>query len=188
MTSTTSPPELLPPGDPPAGTIIINERCRVRDRGGYRVVTVSGLPLSHFALGDRMAEAFAMVSLVEQGWARQTEVAAAFGCDVRTVRRNQRRFEAGGLAALGRPRGCPRGTARVAPSRAEHVHAWKAAGESNREIARRLGISETAVRKLVRRLGWKAEKPTQLPLALTVTSANPKRIGVCRAVAGLAER
>ena len=177
MTSTRPLPELLPSVDPPDGTIVINERCRIRERGGYRVVTVSGLPLSHFAHGDRMAEALAMVGLVEQGWALQTEVAAAFGCDVRTVRRNQRRFEEGGLMALGRPRGCPKGTTRVAPSRAERVRQWKAAGESNREIARRLGISETAVRKLLRRLGYKPQRSSQLPLGLAVTSANPKLSG-----------
>ena len=63
---------------------------------------VSGIVLAQYALGDRMAEAYAMVSLVEQGWADQNEVARAFGCSARTVRRHQRRFEDGGLAALGR--------------------------------------------------------------------------------------
>ena len=62
---------------------------------------------------DRMAEAHAMVSLVEQGWASQNEVARAFGCSVRTVRRYQRRFEEGGLAALGRTERLPAGARRV---------------------------------------------------------------------------
>ena len=39
---------------------------------------VSGIVLAQYALTDRMAEAHAMVSLVEQGWADQNEVARAF--------------------------------------------------------------------------------------------------------------
>jgi len=38
-----------------------------------------------------------MVNLVEQGWADQNDVARAFGCAVRTLRRQQRPFEGGGL-------------------------------------------------------------------------------------------
>ena len=57
-----------------------------------------------------MAEAHAMVSLVEQGWADQNDVARAFGCSARTLRRDQRRYEEGGLAALGQPRRLSRRT------------------------------------------------------------------------------
>lgn len=160
------------PAGPPEGVVVINARCRVQEREGYRVVSVSGLPLAHFAAGDRAGEAYAMVSLVELGWARQGEVARAFGCDVRTVRRHQRRFEEGGLSALGRPRGFPRGQSRVSPSRREAVDRWKAEGVSNREIARRLGIDEKAVRKLVRRLGW--SEPTAEQTALAFDGADPK--------------
>lgn len=159
------------------GTVVVNERCRIRTRGGYRVVTVCGLTLIHFAAGDRMGEAHAMVSLVEQGWAKQTEVAGAFGCDERTVRRNQRRFESGGLAALGRGGGYPKGTARLPATRCQLVNEWKSDGVANREIARRLGVSETAVRKLVRRLGWKPEKLGQLPFELGSDDANPNLSG-----------
>ena len=48
-----------------------------------------------------MTEAYAMVNLVEQGWASQEEVARGFGYSARTVRRDQRRIEDCGLAALG---------------------------------------------------------------------------------------
>jgi transposase len=142
---------------------VINERCRLRREGQQRVVLVAGLPFHHYVEGDRMAEAYAMVSLVEQGYARQTEVAAAFGCDVRTVRRDQRRFAEGGLAALGRPSGYPGGCRRVAASRDKVVGQWKAEGVANREIARRLGVDEKAVRKVLRRLGWQGGTQGVLP-------------------------
>lgn len=140
-------------------------------------MTVSGLSLAHYAAGDRMGEAHAMVSLVEQGWAKQTEVAAAFGCDERTVRRNQRRFESGGLAALGRGSGYPKGRARASTSRCQLVNEWKTEGVANRDIARRLGVTEAAVRKLLRRLGWEPEKAKQLSFELGVEDANPNLSG-----------
>ena len=68
-----------------------------------------GSCLAHYALADRMAEAHAMVSLVEQGWADQNDVARAFGYSARTVRRDQRRYEEGGLAALGQARATRQG-------------------------------------------------------------------------------
>jgi hypothetical protein len=67
------------------------------------------MPIAHYTVGDAMGEAHAMVSLVEQGWADQIEVARAFGRDERRVRRYQRRFEDGGLAALGRSGGLSAG-------------------------------------------------------------------------------
>ena len=151
-----------------SGSVFINARCQLRMESGYRVVLVGGLPLSHYADGDRMGEAHSMVSLVEQGWAQQNEVARAFDCSERTVRRHQRRFDEGGLAALGRPSGYPRHRARLHAKRGALVNRWKGEGHSNREIARRLGVSEKAVRKLLRRLGWKppAAQAEQLELAL----------------------
>jgi transposase len=157
--------------------VVINERCRIQTQAGYRVVMVSALPLGYYPLGDRAGEAYAMVSLVEQGWARQTEVAKAFGCDARTVRRNLRRFETGGLSTLGRLDGCPKGAVRLARSRAKVLNGWKAKGASNREIARRLGISEMAVRKSLGRLGWKDHPLEQPGLPEIDQSANPNLSG-----------
>lgn len=64
--------------------VVINERCRVRTRDGHRVVSVSGLVLAHYEVGDQLGETHAMVSLVEQGWAQQSEVARRL--DVRSAR------------------------------------------------------------------------------------------------------
>ena len=173
MAPTTEAPVLFPDhAGAPDGVVVLNGRCRLQERDGYRLVTVCGMPLAHFAAGDRVGEAHAMVSLVELGWAQQSEVARAFGCDVRTVRRHQRRFEDGGLAALGRPHGFPRGRPRVAQGRKDAVNQWKAEGVSNREIARRLGIDEKAVRKLAKRLGWE-ERPAE-QMTVPFEGADPK--------------
>jgi transposase len=153
--------DLFPEVCNPEGTQIINERCMIRTQADHRVVLVAGIVLAQYALSDPMAEAYARVQLVEQEWATQSDVARAFACSTRTVRRDQRRFEEGGLAALGRPDGYPPGRARLSSSRRRLVEQLKGRGYSQREIARRIGVGENAVRKLLRRLGWKAQPPVQ---------------------------
>lgn len=132
---------------------VINDRCLVRTQDRHRVVLVSGIVLAQYTAGDRMAEAHAMVSLVDQGWADQNDVARAFGRSARTVRRYQDRFETGGLAALGRTNGYPRGWSRLVPSRTRLVQRLK------------------AVRKLLRRMGWRERTPEQV--LLPVRSPDP---------------
>jgi hypothetical protein len=87
--------ELFPIPGPPPGSQIINDRCALRAEGDRRMVIVSGIVVAHYAVGDRIAEAHARVSLVEQGWADQKDVARVFACSARTVRREQRRFDEG---------------------------------------------------------------------------------------------
>jgi hypothetical protein len=89
-------------------------------------VLVAGVPIAHYAVGDAMAEAYAMVQLVTRGWAEQNEVARAFGRSERSVQRYQRRFEGSGLIALGRPGGLA-GRPRVDRSRDRRVNAGPAA-------------------------------------------------------------
>src|SRR5436190_8607121 len=176
--------DLFPEARNPDGTCVANERCLVRTQDGYRVVSVSGIVLAHYALRDRIAEAHAMVSLVDQGWANQSDVARSFGCSVRTLRRHQRRFEENGLAGLGKNRGYPRGRVRLASSRRRLVQQLKNKGYAQREIARRIGVSENAVRKLLRRLGWKAASPIQTELSIShQRTAHPKLSGSVSAAA-----
>lgn len=189
-----SPPpkqaDLLPFQDtsPPTCTVAINTRCAFRTKEGQRIVLVLDVPIAHFAVGDRMAEAYAMVTLVDQGWADQIEIARAFSYSTRTVRRMQRRFEEGGLCALGRNPGFPKGRRRASDARTRRVHDLKTKGLSNRAIAERLGVTEKSVRKLLRRLGWKTPEVVQavLPLLgadpnLSASLASPMPVSVPKA-------
>lgn len=163
--------DLFPEVRNPKGTCVINGRCLVVTRDNRRVVLVSGMPIAQYALDDRMSEAHAMVSLVELGWADQNDAATAFGYSARTLRRYQQRFAEGGLTALARPTGYPPGLARLAGSRRSRIQHLKAQGCSHREIARQLGVSVRAIRKTLRRLGWKPEPVAQVELALGLPSA-----------------
>ena len=158
--------ELFPDFHNPDGLRVVNDRCLVRTQHGHRVVIVSGIILAQYAATDSMAEAHAMISLVEQGWANQNDVARTFGCAARTIRRQQLRFDEGGLAALGRKRGYPRGRARLDTCRIKKVQQLRASGNSYRQIARVMGVSAKAIRKLLRRLGWKEPTPLQPELGL----------------------
>ena len=175
--------DLFPEVRNPEGTHVINRRCLILIRDQHRVVLVSGMPMAQYAVGDRMSEAHAMVSLVELGWADQKDVAQAFGCSARTLRRYQQRFADGGLAELGRPNGYPPGLARLAASRQRRIQHLKTQGCSHHEIARQLGVSVPAVRKTLRRLGWKAAPLTQAELPLDVPSATSPKPSSAQAAA-----
>jgi transposase len=129
--------------------VVINARCSLRIEEDQRVVVVAGLPVHHYRAEDAVAEAYAMVFLVEAGFAQQTEVAHAFARSDRTVRRYQERYAQGGMAALGRTAGWRRGRRRIGGKRLRSIERLKAEGLSNRAIAQRLGVSEKAIRKLV---------------------------------------
>jgi len=129
--------------------VVINARCSLRIEARQRVIVVNGLPVHHYRAEDAVAEAYAMVFLVESGFAQQTDVARAFGRSVRTVRRHQGRYAQGGMAALGRQEGWRRGRRRIDGKRLRSIETLKSQGLSNRAIAHRLGVSEKAIRKLV---------------------------------------
>ena len=128
-----------------------------------------------------MAEAYAMVSLVEQGWANQNDVAQAFGCSARTVRRDQRRFEerrpgcAGtAVAAIPKAQSAPFGE-----NAADGFSASKPAGHSNREIARRARRQRNGHSQIAAlRLGWKgaaAQQPDLIPFEIA-SACEPKPV------------
>ena len=137
------------PSPAASNTVMINARCSLRIEADQRVIVVAGLPVHHYRAEDAVAEAYAMVFLVELGFAQQTEVSRAFARSVRSVRRHQRRYAQGGMGALGRAEGWRRGRRRISRKRLRSIEMLKSQGMSNRAIAHRLGVSEKAIRKLV---------------------------------------
>src|ERR1700757_2498199 len=132
-----------------SNTVVINARCSLRIEADQRVIVVAGLPVHHYCAEDAVAEAYAMVFLVESGFAQQTDVARAFERSVRTIRRYQESYAHGGMAALGREEGWRRGRRRISGKRLRSIEMLKGQGMSKRAIAHRLGVSEKAIRKLV---------------------------------------
>jgi transposase len=172
------------PSPAPSNTVVINARCSLRIEAGQRVIVVAGLPVHHYRAEDAVAEAYAMMFLVESGFAQQTDVARAFARSVRTVRRYQGRYAQGGMAALGREEGWRRGRRRISGKRLRSIEILKSEGMSNRTIAHRLGVSEKAIRKLVG--PSKPAESTQLAFAGITTAAagKPPAPGVPAAESG----
>jgi transposase len=158
---------LLAPAAPP-GTVLVNDRVSFQTEGKQRVILVHGMFFSHYSVADPAAEAYAMVTLFESGYADQNDIARSFGYSTRTLRRYQQRLQAGGLRALARLPGRPPARAPAPekiPARDRTILRLKAKERSNRWIAGRLGLSETAIRKALRRLGWNpGPEPSPLPL------------------------
>lgn len=152
----------------PSNCVIINARCSLRSEEDQRVIVVAGVPVHHYRGDDEVAEAYAMVFLVDSGFAQQREVARVFGCSERTVRRYQKRYAQGGMAALGRTEGWRRGRRRIRSKRLCSIERLKGEGLSNRAIAQRLGVTENAIRKLVG--SSKLPQAKQLDL-MAITSA-----------------
>ncbi len=161
------------PSPTPSHTVVINALCSLRSEADQRVIVVAGLPVHHYRAGDAVAEAYAMVFLVESGFAQQTDVARAFARSVRTIRRYQERYVAGGMAALGREEGWRRGRRRISGNRLRSIEILKSQGMSNRAIAHRLGVSEKAIRKLVG-----PAKPESAQLALPAIPEKPAATNV----------
>ena len=57
----------------PSNTVVINARCSLRIEADQRVLVVAGLPVHHYRAQDAVAEAYAMVFLVNSGFAQQME-------------------------------------------------------------------------------------------------------------------
>jgi DNA-binding CsgD family transcriptional regulator len=125
------------------------------------VISVHGVVFAHYSVEDRAAEAYAMITLWESEYATQTQIARAFGYSARSLRRYQERFEAEGIRALvrkpGRPAGRRSGGAKERGREQTILH-LKTKGASNRAIAGKLGLSEKAIRKRLRRLGWPPQR------------------------------
>ena len=175
--------ELFSLPTPNAETVVVNERVTFRTAEGYRVVCVDGLVLHHYRVADKMAEAYTMVMLVEEGYADQNDISRTFCYATRTIRRYQERFEAGGLQALGKSSGRPlenRSVGEVYRLRDRTILRLKMEGTSNRLIGHKLGLDEKTIRKRLHRLGWKPPD-TQLVLFKEASTSQEATVSPCEA-------
>jgi prepilin-type processing-associated H-X9-DG protein len=143
---------------PGSSVLMVNDRVSFQTEDDQRVIYVQGVIFAHYSRQDRCAEAYALVTLYESGYADQNDLARCFSYSTRTLRRYQQRLESGGLSVVarqgGRPAASSVGSASLS-ARDRTILRLKTQDMSNRWIAARLGLSETAVRKILGRVGWK---------------------------------
>jgi transposase len=156
---------LLPLEAPtPDRRTFINSAVWFVDSDGYRVIFRWHEPIYRVALSDEVHLRLVAVTLRQSRLASQEEISRAFGHGVSTQARWERQYRKYGVDGLmprkrtGRPRELDR-------SQDAFVGKWFRRGLSNRQIAKRLGVDETTIRRTLKRLGL-ARKPTAVPLRL----------------------
>jgi DNA-binding CsgD family transcriptional regulator len=159
------------PAPAASDVVVVNARCVIHVEGEQRALIVAGLAVHHYSAADPVATAYAMVLLADSGFATQAEIGRAFGCDERTVRRDQKRYADGGMSALATRSGWRPGRRRLPGSRLRTIARLKAEGRSNCDIARRLGVTENAIRQVVAPTA--PSRQAELPLSSTASVATP---------------
>jgi hypothetical protein len=66
------------PQPPRSKAVVINSRCSLQREGEQRVVVVAGLAVHHYHGDDAVAEAYAMVFLVDSGFAVASDPGACY--------------------------------------------------------------------------------------------------------------
>jgi hypothetical protein len=73
---------------PSGSTVDVSDRVSFRTRGSQRVICVRGVVFAHYDVEGRAAQAYAMITLCESGYASQTEIARSFDYSARSLRRD----------------------------------------------------------------------------------------------------
>jgi transposase len=155
MIANNSTQQSLPLEEPPAdGRIYINQSLWFVDQDGYRVVFRWHEPLYRVALDDTVHLRQVAVSLRQSQLATQEEIAKAFGHSEVTQRRWERGYQQHGLEGL-KPKSHTGRPCELNKGQETFVRKWFKAGVSNVEMAKRLGVGETTIRRTLKRLGLK---------------------------------
>jgi transposase len=149
----------------------INPILWFEDRDGFRVIFCRHEILYRVACDDTRFLKLIAVSLRQSELATQLEIAAAFGHSVASQRRWEGRFTQHGIEGLdskphsGRPPTIP-------VTQHAFVQRWFHDGVATAAMARRLGVSKTTVRRLLRQLGL--VRPPRPEPVLPFASTSPE--------------
>ena len=149
-------------------TIPINSHFALKATGDLRVVFLEGQPVMEFHASDQAARDLIITQLCELGGLTEGEVARAFDISRPTVSRARAKYALGGIKALLPNRG-PKGPSKIKDYKQRVMIEMARAGRSKVEIASRLGVNESAVRKALRRLGLEELAVRQSNLAMHKT-------------------
>jgi len=143
----------------------INAHLWFDDCAGYRVIFCRYEILYRVSLTDNYHLALIAVALRQSQLASQLEIATGFGHSVATQRRWETRYRLHGDVGLQAK--TPTGRQPTLDhGQCAFVKEWFAQGVSNREMARRLAVSETTIRRVLRQAGLRRQlQPlAELPL------------------------
>lgn len=151
---------------PPQTAVPINRRFALSTEGDLRVIFLDGQPVMEFHRSDTAGRDLVMVQLCEHGGLTEGQVACALAVSRPTVSRAKRKYGAGGVAALLPGKRGPTGPTKIKAYKQRLMISLAQHGIRKTEIAARLGVNESAVRKALRRLGLEELALRQAKLAL----------------------
>lgn len=161
----------LPVNDGSSKVVVINAGAEIHHEGEVRALIVNSVAVLHWHAKDSVSESFALMMVVKEGIAGVTEAAVAFGCSRMTVYRAIARFEEMGLAGLLRGKSGPKQPRQLKGAIARRIVALKGQGLSNASIGCKLGVSEGAIRKALKRMDYAGEIAAAVQMEI-VTSAS----------------
>jgi len=156
----------LPLIPPPQTAIPINRRFALSTEGDLRVIFLAGQPVMEFHRADTAGRDLVMVQLCEHGGLTEGQVARALAVSRPTVSRAKRKYGEGGVGALLPGKRGPTGPTKIKAYKNRLMISLAQQGIRKTEIAARLGVNESAVRKALRRLGLEELALRQAKLAL----------------------
>jgi len=164
MNTHASTRSLLPLQEPPPdGRTFLNGSVWFVDSDGYRVVFRWHEPLYRVALSDEVHLRLVAVALRQSQLATQEEICRAFGHKISTQARWERQYRKHGIEGL-LPRKRTGRRCQLDKSQTGLVRHWFRAGVSNHEMAKRLGVGESTIRRTLKRLGLTRPQAPLQPL------------------------
>jgi len=161
----------LPLVPPPQTAIPINRRFALSTEGDLRIIFLDGQPVMEFHNSDTAGRDLVIVQLCEHGGLTERQVARALAVSRPTVSRSKRKYGEGGVGALLPGKRGPQGPTKIKEYKQRLMISLAQQGVSKTEIASRLGVNESAVRKALRRLGLEELAVRQAKLALEEAGA-----------------
>ncbi len=162
--STLFPPPPLPTTSAERTRTRINDDVYVDEEDGLCVVWVHGSPWHRFAASNKVDRRIVGTSLVVGGLATCAAVERGLGLNHDTLYHDRKRMAEGGIPAVAALRSGPKGPTRATPDlKARARRHWRA-GLSKRATARKLGVGEATVRRMLKGVSSSEPKPVQQTL------------------------
>ncbi len=136
---------------PPGGADEINDTVAVLRRDGHVAYFAAGVPLFTHREADAVGQRIAAVQMMELGLARQDELSAALGVNRTTLYRQHQKLKAAGVQGVVDQKRGPRGRHRFTADKRQRVERLLADGESIRQAAHDVGVTEGTIRHALRR-------------------------------------
>lgn len=144
--------------------IRVNDDVWLEEVDGICVVWVGRAPWHRFVSTNKLDRRIVGANLVLAGVARASDVVRALGINRDTLHRDRKRLLEGGLPALASLSRGPQGPSKATPALQARARKYYRDGLSKREIARRLGVTEGTIRRILADEAPQDPQPVQLPL------------------------